>query len=579
MRRPAVTRAMFDRRRVFEATFVLVRLAWLGAALVHFTVVDLPVVTFSLEVGVLAVLIAKFHPNLLNALLGPSSDPDAFFSTDRGIRFLVVGSVAVYLAILVRHFDVHVPHGLGHLLDHSLPGGRMALFGSVMLFAFGSAFAIGLYVYVRDSTVLVSTVDNVFQFTRYRHREVELLRLALDRPFARRGIYLHLQAAVCLVLTGLITSIIAFIFALLASLFIRFPELLVVTVVCWLGYDVWARRFDTTAHRWELLAQVSEEIDAPKEWFLDVEVVEFGLKGVVATMAIVLGLFASVLSFGSVVISVPELGLEMFHDAVAGTSAGHVASSTSVRSAVVIGLLIVPITVTTALVLAYTAYCWYVLFDRLEIWVQAYHGHDPAVDDPEALPPHASVTYPGLSIAYFAVAWTFRFDLTYLEAVLLVIAEFGFVLWVVRRAHRNVRSLEYRPTLGSIRRDNLRIPHFLSTSMVVPFAFTQPAADTALLVVFVVSFLLLYFIGEFDRWIERRIEARPHVGAVLDTYALLVAVGIVFATTSLVPELSPLVYFLPVIGVVLYGSTFLEWFFERTDLTPEVDLPEEPREP
>lgn len=404
---------------------VLLRLGWVVVALGDLGFADAKYLTFVLESSVLLLLTYDVHPRLTNSL--DAADHD-FFERDRGIRLLFLATVAVLAVPFMAISNAHLPHALESAVHHAFPGLREVLV-ALLLTLLGLGGLMGTYLYAREPGPdgVVCRVVRTFTHTR----SDPVLRYHVDRvvsTFAtdRLTPFVVYSRVVTLLAVGAILTIIAATMAAIAVGVFTVPRFLVLIVVVWLLRDLVRRQFDLDEGLRHLLWEVSEEVEAPKKWFLSMDVVDLGLKG--ATALFYLGiatLFAAAilsffLQFAAEIGPQLPTGLEAVHALLFEVDPARFPAYRN--RVVVVSAVVLSASLHIVLPFVWGGYLllvWYGLFDRLDAWARAFPAVGDATVEVRPLPWRVDLVLPLISLAYPLLVgqWYAGLEVEYTDAV------------------------------------------------------------------------------------------------------------------------------------------------------------------
>lgn len=568
---------------------VLLRLGWVVVALGDLGFADAKNLTFALESSVLLLLTYDVHPRLTNSI--DAADHD-FFERDRGIRLLFLVTVAVLAVPFMAISNAHLPHALESVVHHAFPGVREVLV-ALILTMLGLGGLMGVYLYARepgpDGVVcrVVRTLAHTGSDPMRYHVDRVVSTFAADRltPFVLYSRFVTLLAV------GAVLTLIAGTMAVMALGVFTVPRLLVLIVVVWLLRDLVRRQFDLDEGLRHLLWEVSEEVEAPKEWFLSMDVVDLGLKGVIALFYLgIATLFAAaILSFFL------EFAVEIGRQLPTGLEAVQTllfevdpARFPAYRNrVVVVGAVVLSAGLHIVLPFLWGGYLlivWYGLIDRLDAWARAFPEVGDAAVEVRPLPWRVDVVLPLISLMYplLVGGWYVTLEVEYTYAVarswvlyvttlasLLALNAASFVRGLRRRA-------AVRVPMSHVARDNHRIVGFIvlflsGFALVTPGEAHLVEPDLLAPLPLVVA---AYYLRDVDYWLTDHATGYYLMAFLQLTYVAGLVVVCVVTIGLVYPAAWPVAAWVAVAIPVLYLDFFIRYHTDDLDFDEVPDAPD-----
>lgn len=560
---------------IYLTVSIATRFVWLALALTNFVFHTVSVAAFTSELLVFVFLTFESHPFLLKGLDPKPEDDDNVFVHDRGLQILITVAVLAYLVPFSQAISIHLPHALGEALHILLPTAGLAWWMAlVQAFSFGAVFGFYLDRAEPDGAVIgriarsllgiepddlaADELDEIERALRATERSIHQWRLVLFNAYA----------------VGFVVAVATFLYALGVTALFLVPKLLAIVVVGWLLHDILQQRFDFDDGLGHFLQEVGEEIEQPKRWFLKMEMIEAGLKGVMTTLFIIIGIIITGL-ISSMVISIGASSIDALITALgqlqkyvtARGLGGLLADQSGTLAFVDAILLFITVGAIAPLIGCASAISWYVVLDRVPHWTRDFH-YERATEAAEARPLSRRL------LAGYVVAWALiPFALLVIDPVLREPSSFaGFallgallVLLILELVALGaivtvVRSLD-RQTIAAaeLERDN----HLILALVLVPLVAIVPLGSYPLRLHLglLIIVTLAHYLPDVMHCINERYQSEILATVTFQAY-VFVFIGTVYASRALgsLQELSVVRYLMWLI-VVLF---VLDWFFTLT---------------
>lgn len=555
--------------RTFDATILGLRLAWPVLALFHFSGFGLESTVYATELLLLVVLVGETHPTVTRGLDPGPPDDESFFARDTGATALFVLTFLGYLAILLRLWEVHIPHVLADSLHTAVPGDDLSLLLSALGFTAVSGLAIGGYAHLREpgvDGVLYRVFGTLHDFTaedvhRRRLQQLESV-LAGERSYELTVVVVSFVALG----VGMAVSVLAFGLAGLAAQTLRYPRFFLVIVLGWLAYDAYAHRLGDPGGIGALLVRVGHEAEAPKAWLFGLNVLQSGMKGVFVTVYLISGGVFTVIvlagsgvgtlvTFGGLLV---ELGFSVAESIARWGPIVVVASPRLLPT--VVGLVGLTIGAVGAVfsVGVYGMVYWYQLLQRLPAWIPDYWEGPLEPVETRPLPRYATGNFLALTLSFYALVALFGHAepilsaadaRTYIPALWafaashLLLARYG--VEAVGDAFETLRRGTTELSRRSVRRDNHRILLYL---LVVFGGSILLLGDYPLwpAVGLLLGMAMAHYIPEVERAVGQHIDSPFNASLTTHAY-LVVSVAVAFLSVAVMkPSLAPIRWMIPV---------------------------------
>lgn len=562
--------AAHSRERLYLGCSTVIRLVWLMLGLSSFVIHGVSVAAFSAEFLVMVFLTYEAHPILLKGLDPKPDDSGNFFMEDTGIKFLVTTAVIAYFVPLTEILGVHLPHGIGKIVHHYVASETRAwliLFGGLLCLSpiFGlylsRAEPQGAIIRRASGAVLGHEPDDLYA------EDQQELHDALES--AERSAKDWTVIGVHSFVIGLMVALTALGYGLVFASIFQIPRILILIVILWLGHDILQHQFDLEAGLGHFLREFGEEIEQPKRWFLEVEMIEGGLKGILMTLFIGIGIaFTGLLlstifkftftSFDALIQTFSLLWSLLVTEGVSR----FLSKPTQVLTIANAVLVFITVGALAPITGAVSAVVWYAILDRVPYWTADFHYES------ETEPAEARPLSNALLIAYLFAWLAFSYTLvvlapmasaeTFIANIYFLIALIGLVLWELIPTfllYRALKSFDRQRISGtSLNRDNHIILGLLlfPTLALIPVGTYSLRAVLGLLLVGILG----YYFADVLHYINKRLQSKIKATVVFQVYVVLF-VGIVFAAGLMKSiEIGYLVRFLI---WILAGLLALDW--------------------
>lgn len=549
------------RLNVYDGLLSAIRIAWITAILIDALLLEISSLVFSLDVAVLTLLVYEGHPQVTKGLDRPGDGRANFFEHDRYIKLLISLTAIGYALIIIPTTDVHVPHAIEPII-HALPG-HGATIQSISLalaYSIGAALVIGVYLFHREpyeEGVLLRCNTLIMESfgTEFAENDRSWRRGFLSGPGSPYPWIVTVE-----LLVGTAVSIITLLLGALFVALLSIPVVLVVIVAAWIGWDLIRHRLDIHAGLLEFTADLSEEIETPKRWFFEVELIDAGIKGIMFGGQLVLVLYLLVITFAAWIVPFLSEVLSTVPTAIEITIEFILSGAVPPGGLPLIGLKILYVIGIGSFSLAYFGYVfyvWYLFVQRFPGWIGAYPNVPNTVTAPR-LPNFVIAKVIGLSIVYYGTVFVlYSSDLAApsrtfsVVSMLLPILGTGATMLLFLDYHGvRPREMPGRILLG----DHWRIPLFF-LFVGIPPRLTYETGVAYILIA--AAFVLGGYISDLLRTVEDKIPVEDAVAVTLFAILTVYVVFIAGAAINITGNVFPYAFAVPVVLIAFLG--LLAW--------------------